>query len=317
MKSIKYICVQPQLLYYAWQVEVMINNFIRNNINPKNITVLVAWNPNDDTTLPENTSAWNKLKQKYTDVNILFYQDTRINPHYISSVRPNILKQHFNTYPELKNDIIFYHDCDIVFTKEPDYAAFIPGDAWFLSNTNSYINYDYIISKGQDVYDKMCEITGMNPLIPKLMNTNSGGAQYIMKNIDAEYWEKVEYYSEELFKQITDLNNKKKELDPTYHELQIWCADMWAVLWTAWLNGHETKVARDLEFSWATDSINRWNETLIFHNAGATPDQPDLFFKGNYVTSLPYDIENTFDPNFCSYNYFNEILKTKEVSCLV
>jgi hypothetical protein len=139
MKPIKYICVQPQLLYYAWQVEVMINNFIRNNINPKNINVLVAWNPNDDTTLPENISAWNKLKQRYVDVNILFYQDTRINPHYISSVRPNILKQYFAAYPELKNDVIFYHDCDVLLTKEPDFTAFIPGDAWFLSNTNSYI----------------------------------------------------------------------------------------------------------------------------------------------------------------------------------
>ena len=35
MYSIKYICVQPRLLYYAWQVEVMINNFIRNKIKRK------------------------------------------------------------------------------------------------------------------------------------------------------------------------------------------------------------------------------------------------------------------------------------------
>ena len=163
----------------------------------------------------------------------------------------------------------------------------------------------------------MCNIIGINPLIPKLMNSNSGGAQYIMKNVDASFWEKVERDSEELFKQITELNNQKKAADPTHHELQIWCADMWAVLWNAWLRGNETKIVKDLDFSWATDKIERWNETSIFHNAGATPDRNDIFFKGGYTDKLPYNIENTFSPDLCSYNYFNEILKTKETSCLI
>ena len=33
MKNLRYICVQPRILYYAWQVEVMINNFIKNGIS--------------------------------------------------------------------------------------------------------------------------------------------------------------------------------------------------------------------------------------------------------------------------------------------
>ena len=37
MKNLRYICVQPRILYYAWQVEVMINNFIKHGINPNNI----------------------------------------------------------------------------------------------------------------------------------------------------------------------------------------------------------------------------------------------------------------------------------------
>ena len=317
MKSLKYICVQPRILYYAWQVEVMLENFISYEINPKDIYILTAWNPNDDTNLPENISAWNKLKEKYKEVNVLFYQDTRVEPHYISSVRPNILKQHFAAYPELEKEAIFYHDCDIVFTKKPNFSELLNSNVWFVSDTNSYINYDYIISKGKDVYDKMCEIVSMNPLIPQLMNYNSGGAQYIMKNVNAEYWDKVERDSEELFKQISTLNQHKKEADPTYHELQIWCADMWAVLWNAWLKGHITRIVPDLNFSWSTDTIDIWEKTTIFHNAGATPDRPELFFKGAYVDCLPYNVENTFDSNFCSYNYFNEILKAKQTSCLV
>ena len=317
MNKIKYICVQPRLLYYAWQVEVMLNNFLNNNISPYDIDVLVAWNPNDDTNNIHNVIPWFKLKEKYKNVNIIFYKDTRNNPQYISSIRPNILKQHFLNHPELKDKVIFYHDCDILFTKPINFNCFTNDDIWYLSNTNSYINYNYIISKGKNIYDKMCDIIGINPLIPKLMNPNSGGAQYIMKNVDYKFWEKVENDSEELFKQITEINKINKIKDPNYHELQIWCADMWAILWNAWLKGNETKVVPELDFCWATDNIKRWNEVSIFHNAGVTPERKDLFFKGDFINYLPYNVENIFSSEYCSYNYFQEILKTKEKSCLI
>jgi len=318
MKNLRYVCVQPRLLYYAWQVEVMINNFIKHGINPNNIDILVAWNPNDLTTsVQANVDAWDKLATHYNQVRFFFSQDTRQQPiHYISSVRPNILKQHFKAHPELKSEAIFYHDCDIVFTKQPNWNRFLNDNIWYLSNTNSYINYDYIKSKGQDVYDEMCNIVGMNPIIPKLMNSNSGGAQYIMKNIDADYWEKVEKDSEQLFYKITQLNHYKKALDPTYHELQIWCADMWAVLWNGWLLGNETKVVPEMNFSWATDFKNRWEETTIFHNAGVT-EAGKYFYKGIYQNELPYNLEDTFDEQFCSKLYFNEIKETAIKSCLL
>ena len=109
MKNLRYICAQPRLVYYAWQVEVMINNFIKNGINPNNIDILVAWNPNDDTSKPETIEMWNKLTAHYNTVRFFFYEDTRKKPiHYISSIRPNILKQHFKAHPELKDEAIFY-----------------------------------------------------------------------------------------------------------------------------------------------------------------------------------------------------------------
>ena len=304
MKNLRYVCVQPRLLYYAWQVEVMINNFIKHGINPNNIDILVAWNPNDLTTsIQANVDAWNKLASHYNQVRFFFYQDTRQQPiRYISSVRPNILKQHFKAHPQLESEAIFYHDCDIAFTKPPNWNKFLHDNIWYLSNTNSYINYDYIVSKGQDVYDKMCEIVGMNPVIPKLMNQNSGGAQYIMKEVNAEYWEKVEKDSEQLFYKITQLNNYKKSLDPTHHELQIWCADMWAVLWNLWKRNLETKVVPELDFSWASDRIERVNKLPIFHNAGITGDYMGTmpcFYKGKYhMGSDPFDdvahLENVY-----------------------
>ena len=319
MKNLRYICVQPRLLYYAWQVEVMINNFIEQGINPNNIDILVAWNPNDKTSDPENKEPWDKLASHYNNVRFFFYQDTREQPiHYISSIRPNVLKQHFKAYPELFNEAIFYHDCDILFTKKPDFSAFLNDKIWYLSNTNSYINYEYIRSKGQDVYNKMCEIVNIDPLIPQLMNSNSGGAQYIMKNIDKAFWEKVEKDSEQLYYQITQLNNEKKAADPNYHELQIWCADMWAVLWGGWLRGNETKVVSELDFSWGTDPIERWDLTTIYHNAGITCACGRQFYKGSYMEKLPYDIEEeAFSKTKNCYNYVKEIIKTAKKSCLI
>lgn len=317
MKNLRYVCVQPRIQYYAWQVEVMINNFIKHGINPNNIDILVAWNPNDGTNSPENIEIWDKLSSHYNLVRFFFYQDTRQQPiHYISSVRPNILKQHFERYPELQYEAIFYHDCDIVFTKPPQFDHLLLDDLWYVSDTNSYINYNYIMSKGKDVYDKMCEIVNIPKMIPKLMNSHSGGAQYIMKGLNYEYWAKVERDSEQLFYQITELNNQKKIIDPTHHELQIWCADMWAVLWNGWLKGNETQVVPEMNFSWATDSKNRWEETTIFHNAGVV-SPGDKFYKGEYIDKLPYNIEDTFNENYCSKLYFNEIKETAQKSCLI
>jgi hypothetical protein len=39
--------------------------------------------------------------------------------------------------------------------------------------------------------------------------------------------------------------------------------------------------------------------------------------KGNYTNSYPYGIENTFDPNFASYKYVEEILETSKKTCLI
>lgn len=315
---LRYICVQPRILYYAWQVEVMLNNFIKQGINPNHIDILVAWNPNDNTSSPENIEAWDKLANYYNTVRFFLYQDTRQQPiKYISSIRPNILKQHFKIHSELENEVIFYHDCDILFTRKPNFTHLLNDNIWYLSNTNSYINYDYIISKGQDVYDKMCQIIGINPLIPKLMNSNSGGAQYILKNLDYEFWDKVEEDSERLYYKITQLNTNKKVNNSEYHELQIWCADMWAVLWNGWLKGNETKVTPELDFSWATDPIEKWNEYLIYHNAGVTCSCNGMFYKGNYINSLPYGIEGKWDQTKNSYNYLLEIQQTEKKSCLI
>ena len=315
---VKYICVQPRLVYYAWQLEVMINNFLKNGITPNDIHILIGYSTiqSDLTNHPDVVNLYSKLMSRYGNVNFYFYKDTRINPNYISSIRPNILKQHFKNFPELSNTVIFYHDCDMLFTRKPDFSKFLANDTWYMSDTIGYIGSRYILSKGVDIYNKMCDIVGIDNRIPKLMESNSGGAQYLMKGVTSDYWEKVERDSESLYRFLMLDEEERLIKNPGYHPIQKWTSDMWAVLWNAWYFGHETRVDDYFKFTWATDSIDKWNDNLIYHNAGVV-ESGDLFYKGSYINSLPYNIENTFSPKYASYKYVEEILDAKRGSLLI
>jgi hypothetical protein len=67
-----------------------------------------------------------------------------------------------------------------------------------------------------------------------------------------------------------------------------------------------------------TDSANGWNETTIYHNAGATCSCGGLFYKSLYMDSLPYSIEvEKFSKEKNCYNYVLEIKETSQKSCLI
>lgn len=310
MKNIRFICAQPTSLFYAWQVEVLINNFMDMGINPNNIDI-VSWKMND--IIP---TEWVKLTQKYP-VRFFFYDDTRTTKHYISSIRPNILKQHFILHPELENEAIFYHDCDIVFTKPIDWKQFLDDDKWYGSDTRWYIAHSYILSKGQDIIDKMCEIIGIEESIIKDNELNSIGAQYLMKGINAEFWANVERDCEILYKDISALNNTKKAKDNQYHELQIWCADMWAVLWNAWKLGKETICHPDLEFAWGTSSESDYNRLNILHNAGVVSSADGLFYKAEFMNRLPYNLNLNIKEGTASKKYYEIIQQVEKKSVLI
>ena len=305
----KFICAQPAIDYYTWQVEVMINNFIKNGVNPNDIHILCAYHD----IIPKT---WKKLQMHYNDVCFFFYKDTRGNQFYIPSIYFNMMKHHIKAHPELEKEALFLHDSDIIFTRPIDFSEMEKGDIWYLSDTVGYIGTQYILTKGEDVYLDMCRVMEIDPSIPKERNADSGGAQHIVKNTTYEYWDKVEKDSIKLYKHFC-------ETEPHYkgegYPIQKWTAGMWSLLWNAWKFGHTTKVDKRLDFCWATDFIQRWEQAPIFHNAGVTEDRKDLFFKAAYISKLPYNevkIENISN-KFCSYKYTEELLKTKEISCLI
>lgn len=304
----KYLCAQPATIYYAWQVEVMLYNFIRRGIHLSDVIIVSAI----DSDIPKE---WVKLRDGY-EANFYFYPDRRRTKQYVSSIRPNILKQHFTENDWLNSQTIFYHDCDMIFSHVFNTAQFKRNDVWYGSDTNSYINYDYIVSKGQDIFDKMVEIVDIDPQLVIDNNEHSIGAQYILKNIDAQFWHDVQIDSENLFIQITEMNNFKKRENPEYHELQIWCADMWALLWNGWKRGHVTRCHDALKFSWATSSEKGYYDHNIYHNAGVVSATDDLFYKGAYINSLPYNIGLELKDGKASKKYYEWIQKAEKKSVL-
>jgi hypothetical protein len=318
--KLRFICAQPAIKYYAWQLEVMLNNFMEMGINLNQVDI-VCWKQTEE--IPEEYS---KLANGYP-ARFFFYDDTRETRHYISSIRPNILKQHFTKYPEIENEAVLYHDCDIVFTKPIKWEQYLQDNKWYGSDCRWYIGHDYIISKGEDILNKMCEIVDIDKQLVKDNELNAIGAQYLMKGINAQFWANVEKDCERLFKEITDLNNEKIELDrhtmsegesrQPYHPLQIWCSDMWAVLWNGWKLGYESICHPDLEFAWATSTEADWNKLNIFHNAGVTGAEQGLFYKAIYMNELPYNKNLEIKEGTASKKYYEIIQKLEKKSVLI
>jgi hypothetical protein len=323
MEQIRFMCAQPAIKYYAWQVEVMINNFIEMGINPNFIDIIAK---KENGIIPEE---WSKLTNGYA-ARFFFYDDTRETKNYISSVRPNILKQHFNAHPYLKNDVIFYHDCDIIFTKpisEWITNEMLSDDVWYGSDTRWYISHSYIKSKGDDIIQKMCEIMKLDESLIEANELNCIGAQYLMKNLDFEYWGRVESDCEKLYKEISELNTQKIQEDrhtmppgterTPYHPLQIWCADMWAVLWGAWRLEHKTNCHENFNFSWGTSSISDYEKMNIMHNAGVINSNDELFYKAEYMNDYPYNKDLKIKEGTGSRKYWEYVEKTAKKSCLI
>lgn len=313
MAELRFVCAQPAIKYYAWQVEVMLNNFRDMGVNLNDIDVVSRV---ENMVIPPE---WLKLANGYA-ARFFFYNDTRETSHYISSIRPNILKQHWAARPEIWNQTIFYHDCDIAFTRPihewitPD---MINDTVWYGSDTRWYIAHSYIKSKGKDILHAMCDIVGIHPQVIEDNELNTIGAQYLLKGIDDQFWAQVERDSERLFKDITTLSKMKKDRDPNYHELQIWCADMWSVLWNGWKRGHQTRCHPAMEFSWATGSVDEFRRCNIFHNAGVTTDQNGLFYKAKFMEQYPYNQDLNVTPESGSGYYYKIIQEVGKRSVLL
>jgi hypothetical protein len=299
-------------------------NFNRLGISPTNIHILVGYNAQRGL-----RHYFQEFIEKHRDKACFFsYPDNRIEKKYLSSLRPHIIRQHLLQFPDLENKIIFYHDSDIIFRELPDFNEISnDNDSWYVSDTRNYLDSNYIKNAGgEDLFNKMCEIVGISPQKVIENDINCGGAQYLLKNTTIEFWSKVEKDSEALFAVMKGSNSQKANWKfinsegkrSEYHGIQVWCADMWAVLWNALLINKRVEIHRELEFCWADSPIENWHKTKILHYTGyVSKNDKTQFRKTNYIHSSPYydtNLKNITD-NTCSYplaTLINEYIDNNE-----
>ncbi len=290
--NLVFVSAHPDIPYFHWQTKVYTNNFIEKGIRPENIHVLFVMV--NGLTSPTEES----LKLKNLGINVHHYLDDRKDKKYIPSLRPMALSRWLKEYPEL-GKCYFYHDSDIIFRELPNFDKLLSDDIVYLSDTLSYISYDYILGcnnryethhpkleKGY-LLKLMTNIVDISIDVVKENNKNSGGAQYLIKNTDYTFWEKVFNDCEMLYRKLFDFNIRHRIPSG---ELQIWTADMWAVLWNLWRTNHETRIVNDLSFSWATDYLDDYYNHNILHMAGVTEDlRHNRFYKGEFININPFD----------------------------
>jgi hypothetical protein len=299
MKELKFICAQPDDIYFTWQVHLWLESLKKLGHSDK--AIVVVFIPN----FREPNNEWQKIIDLYPEAEFAFYRDdentvSELLGIYIPVLRPYTLMRYFQDHPEMKEKALLYCDCDVVFTEKFNIDDYINDDVHYLSDTNSYINASYFDSKEKDVLLHKLEeykqrdilqettaICNINREIAEHYNLHSGGAQYLLKNIDAEFWKHVMEDCISIRKHLMQVNEEFFESED--RGFQSWCADMWAVLWNLWRVEGVTKVIPEMEFCWASDSIEKVERLGIFHNAGIIGDtMGDIptFYKGKYHNGI-------------------------------
>lgn len=345
VKELVFVLAQPDDSVFLWQMEVQINNFRKFGLSDKMRYLMFL--PHDRLIQGWNPKA-KELQIKYPEVKFFWYEDKEnildnyIVPYqYIPLLRPYILALHFKKFPELKDKAIFYMDTDVVFTKNPDFIDKLKDDdVCYLSDTISYIGAAYWDSKQHDVMPSMLDQyrkidplqfctkqLGISREIAMSNEKGSGGAQYLLKNIDHNFW--LDVFRGCLNIRATLSYHVKGSINNEYFEsenkgFQSWCADMWSVLWNLWKRGITTSCPKEMDFAWATDKIDKWDKVYIYHDAGATGaplvDENGrahmLFYKrkldyvNNKITPFDDGMYVLTSPEYCSFKYCEEIGET-------
>ena len=281
MKELKFICAQPDDTYYTWQVHAWLESL--RNLGHSDKAIVLVFTPN----FRQSNQKWKQVEELYPEAEFAYFRDEHnISKHlglYVSILRPYTLARYWELHPELKDNAIFYCDCDVLFTDNFNIDAYIDDDINYLSDTNS-------------------------------------GAQYLLKNIEVSFWQKMVGDTLTIRTYLLDINRKYFENENAGY--QSWCADMWGLLWGLWAKGAETKVIPEMEFSWATDPIDKVHRLGIYHNAGVTSETLNgfhAFYKGKYHEGADpfkdatiYEIANDeVSVTKGTYYYLTELLKIK------
>jgi len=332
-RELRIFSAQPNDLYFVWQLKVQLHNLRKYGLS-SSYTALI-WKHSNRKDREDFDMEWKGLQKDFPETNFVFYEDNsgeldtfikRFN--YIPLLRPWLLGKYFKENPSLKDDAILYIDSDVIFTKEPDFLFRLKDDDInYLSDTKSYISASYFDSKekdvlpekvegykNMDVLDELLKEFGLNREVAMKNQEGSGGAQYLLKNIDSQFWQDVFKGCMKIRVNLTSVNRRFFESENK--GFQSWCADMWSILFNLWKRGNETACPPEMDFAWATDFIDKWDRVYIYHDAGdcSVPQRGDqwLFNKRSlpYVNNerTPFDDDLSFvSKENCSWHYARAI----------
>lgn len=289
----KYIMAQPAVPRFEWEVKVAVYGLLKAGILKEDIVILFS---------RHKESVISEIRN--LGVNVHVYSDNRVDFEYIPSLKPYLMHRYLEEDVSRENETYFFMDSDVIVKEQPETDSHLRG-VWYGSDCGGYLNYDYIVQcdNGFNILKDMSEIVGVSIEDIKSMNNDSIGAQYIMSKPSSEYFKKVYEDSIKLWKYI-------KDKDTNY---QKWCQEMVATLWNMPLFDVMPRAKKEMEFTWATDSIEKWDKNKIYHNAGVTEDMKDMFFKGDYINKDPFNEDfSHIDKDTASYEYTKLITEARD-----
>lgn len=369
-KNLRIITVQPDSMAFWWTVATQLHNFRKYGLSDKYTAIIFL--PFDRLGDGFN-GKWKFLESKFPEANFFYIKDinnmtrTATAVAYVPLLRPYSLYKYFQLHPELKNDAILYLDSDVILSKPLSIDHLIDDDVNYMSytgNREKQYNYncaDHFFDKEKNIKEEMWGEYEKKDVLNTLTTWfgfdkqyfidnkhRVGGAQYLLKNVDAAFFNEVYDGIIMIRTFLANLNQKyMKGNTPKEKEdngWQSWCSDMWSLQFTLWKYGLPTECPEEMDFIWATDKIDRWGKHAFYHDAGGTHNimkddegnEHRLFHKrgeiieekvGNEVRKkavymLPWEDDKLRSPfmddlswvskQYCSSKYVEEIMDTKK-----
>lgn len=248
----------------------------------------------------ELSKEWENIEKMFPETKFFYYSDDKglvqklmTNYFYTPIHRLCSLQRHFQEYPELSKDAIFYLDSDVIFLQQPDIERYVQDEINYLSDTKTYLNLAYLDSKIKDVKEdkkeeyervdivgKAALLAGLNREILEKNNDSTGGAQYILKNVTPQFFSDCIDICLNIRMHFLVANqyffpgNPGKERED--RGIQSWTADMWAIQWNLWRKELPSVTPKFMDFAWSTDKIENIQRdkphVFMLHNAGIVSD---------------------------------------------
>ncbi|WP_165490009.1 hypothetical protein [Propioniciclava sinopodophylli] len=240
------------------------------------------------------------------------YPDTREDRSYGPSMKPWLLAQFFDQFPEEGRKAFNYLDPDVLFTRPMDFSPFErENGCWYGSDTGSYTSASYIRSKGEQLFLDLCLIAEVDPDLVLAHDHNSIGAQYFIKQTDAEFWRHVERTSVAAHRHMVET---AEQYHPEGHEhpIQAWCAEMYMQQFATVRAGITPIASPLMDFHWADAPADKWAEKAYFHNAGQTAENGGHFSKTTWQVS-PFGKDIQVSSTSASSRYVELIRRTEDI----